>query len=299
LRPAAGFTLLPEAATVGLARCPSLLRDYGRIAGEELAAVGINVTMAPVLDVANNPDNPVITGLGRSFGTTPEQVIEAAIPLAVGLAEAGVIATGKHFPGHGGTTTDSHDSLPFVEKDRAALDAVELAPYRAAVEAGFEAMMPAHVAFTALDSSGLPATVSAPIQTGLLREELGFGGVIVTDDMGMAGITSRFPPGEAAVRAVEAGADIVLCVRMEASGACPPDMLEQMRDGLLRAVADGRLSRERIDASVRRVLDLKSRHAVGPADGSGLERIKGAGHIRVVAEVLAKIADRLEAAGRP
>jgi len=290
---------MPDAATVGLARCPALLREYGRMSGEELAAVGVNMAMAPVLDVNDNPTNPVIGELNRSFGTTPPLVEEATLPFIAGLHDAGVMATGKHFPGHGATTEDSHDALPFVEKSRADLEAVDIAPFRAAVGAGIDAIMPAHVTYPALDPAGLPATVSAPIQTGLLRGELGFTGLIVTDDMGMEGITALYPPEESGVRAVLAGADILTCVRMTTAGACPPEMLEPLRDGLLRAVADGRLPLERVDASVRRVLAVKARHAVGPVADTDLSRIKGAEHLRIVADLLEMVAVRQAEAGRP
>ena len=295
----AGFTPMPDAATVGLARCPAVLREYGRMSGEELAAVGVNMAMAPVLDVNDNPTNPVIGALNRSFGTTPEQVEEATLPYIAGLHEAGVMATGKHFPGHGSTTADSHKSLPFVDKSRADLEAVDIAPFRAAVAQGIDAIMPAHVTYSALDPSGLPATVSAPIQTGLLREELGFTGLIVTDDMGMAGITEIFPPEESGVHAVLAGADILLCVRMDLAGSCSPDMIDDLRSGLLQAVADGRLPMERIDSSVRRILAQKARYGVGPASGDGLDRIRGAEHFRILASVLDQVAARQAEAGRP
>ncbi len=295
----AGFTLMPDAETVGLARCPAVLRDYGRMSGAELAAVGVNMAMAPVLDVNDNPTNPVIGALNRSFGTTPEEVEEATLAYIAGLHDAGVMATGKHFPGHGATTSDSHNSLPFVEKSRAELDAVDIAPFQAAVDQGIDAIMPAHVVYPALDPAGLPATVSAPIQTGLLRQELGFTGIIVTDDMGMAGITELYPPEESGVRAVMAGADIVLCVRMTTTGACAPEMLEPLRAGLLAAVADGRIPVERIDASVRRILAVKARQGVGPAPDSDLAQIKGAEHLRIVADVLQMVAIRQEEDGKP
>lgn len=299
LNSVSGFTPLPDAATAGAARCPALLRAYGQMAGEEMAAVGVNMAMAPVLDVNDNPNNPVIGSLGRSFGTTPDEVELATLPFIAGLHAAGVMATGKHFPGHGSTTADSHKSLPYVDKDRAALGAVDIAPFRAAIDQGIDAIMPAHVVYSALDPSGVPATVSAPIQTGLLREELGFNGLIVTDDMGMAGITEIYPPEESAVHAVAAGADLITCVRMTIDGSCHPEMLRQLRDGLLRAVADGRISRERIDASVRRILMTKSRYRVGPASGDRLATIRGSAHFQALADLLAMVAVRQEEAGRP
>lgn len=296
----AGFTPMPDAATAGLARCPALMRQYGRMSGEELAAVGINMSMAPVLDVNDNPTNPVIGALNRSFGATPELVEEAALPFVAGLHDAGVLSTGKHFPGHGATTEDSHLDLPFVDKDRAALEAVDIAPFRAAVESGIDAVMPAHVVYPALDPAGLPATVSAPIQTGLLRQELGFHGIIVTDDMGMKGITQIYSPEASGVAAVLAGADLVLCVRNPGTDtSCTPEMFEGIRDGLLAAVADGRISEARVDESVRRILAAKARHNVGPVAGDTLAGIRGGEHFRILAALYEQVAARQAEAGKP
>jgi beta-N-acetylhexosaminidase len=221
-----GFTILPDAATIGTVEPTTRVRAYGRLLGDELVAVGVNLDLAPVLDVNDNPANPVIGN--RAFGTTPEAVERAALAYLAGLHDAGVASTGKHFPGHGNTSTDSHLAQPYVEKDRAALEATELRPFRAAIAGGIDAIMLAHVAYPALDPSGRPATISAPIITCLLRGELGFGGPIFTDDMGMEGITALYAPAEAAVQAVLAGADVVLCARLELKGACSPPMLEQM-----------------------------------------------------------------------
>jgi beta-N-acetylhexosaminidase len=278
-----GFTALPDAATIGAVEPPARVRAYGHLIGEELAAVGVNLDLAPVLDVNDNPANPVIGN--RAFGTTPEQVERAALGYLAGLHDAGVAGTGKHFPGHGNTSTDSHLAQPYVEKDRAGLEAVELRPFRAAIASGIDAIMLAHVAYPALDPSDRPATISTPIATCLLRGELGFDGLILTDDMGMEGITALYAPEEAAVQAVLAGADVVLCARLELAGACSPPMLERLQAGLVQAVADGRLSRERVAASVDRVLALKARYAVGPADGSLLSAVGSAAHARQVAEL--------------
>jgi beta-N-acetylhexosaminidase len=145
----AGFTALPMAATVGEARCPERVRAYGAMAGAEMAAVGVNMDMAPVLDVNTNPDNPVIGALGRSFGATSELVEMGAVPFMLGLHDAGVMSTGKHFPGHGATTTDSHLDLPYVDEPRATLEAVDMAPFRTAIAYGLDALMPAHVVYPA------------------------------------------------------------------------------------------------------------------------------------------------------
>ncbi|MBW3631432.1 MAG: beta-N-acetylhexosaminidase [Chloroflexi bacterium] len=290
----AGFTPMPPAELVGTAQDSALAEQYGRMVGEELHAVGVNIDFAPVLDVNDNPTNPVIGALGRSFGVTPELVEESALPFMAGLHAAGVMATGKHFPGHGSTTADSHNALPFVDKDRAALDAVDIAPFRAAIEAGIDAIMPAHVVYPALDPSGLPATLSEPILTGLLREELGFTGVIVTDDLGMEGVMQIAPPEESGVRAILAGADLLTCVRMTTAGACQPEMIEQLHEGLMRAAQDGRLPMERIDESVRRILALKMQYDVGPATGNEIETIQSPDHFRIIAAIYEAVADRRE-----
>jgi beta-N-acetylhexosaminidase len=290
----AGFTPMPPAQLVGSAEDSALAEEYGRMVGEELSAVGISIDFAPVLDVNDNPTNPVIGALGRSFGTTPELAEESALPFIAGLNAAGVMAAGKHFPGHGSTTTDSHKALPFVDKDRAALEAVDIAPFRAAIEFGIAMIMPAHVVYRALDPSELPATLSEPILTGLLRGELGFTGVIVTDDLGMEGIMQIAPPEESGVRAVLAGADMLTCVRMTTTGSCQPEMIEQLHEGLMQAARDGRLPMARIDESVQRILDLKMQYGVGPATGEELDTIQSPEHFRVIAAIYEAVADHKE-----
>jgi beta-N-acetylhexosaminidase len=290
----AGFTPMPPAQLVGSAQDSALAEQYGQMVGEELSAVGIGIDFAPVLDVNDNPTNPVIGALDRSFGTTPELVEESALPFIAGLHAAGVIAVGKHFPGHGSTTTDSHNALPFVDKDRAALDAVDIAPFRAAVGSGIDMIMPAHVVYQALDPSGLPATLSEPILTGLLRGELGFTGVIVTDDLGMEGIMQIAPPEESGVRAVLAGADMLTCVRMTTAGSCQPEMIEQLHGGLMTAATEGRLPMARIDESVRRILALKTAYNAGPATGDDLDTIQSPDHFRIIAAIYEAVADRRE-----
>lgn len=299
LNSVSGFTPLPDAATAGLAECPAVLDAYGRMMGEEMAAVGVNMAMAPVLDTNLNPENPVIGQLGRAWGRTPEAVIADTLPVIAGLQAGGVLAVGKHFPGHGSTTTDSHQELPVVDKSRADLMAEDVVPFAAAVDAGIDAIMPAHVLYPALDPEDRPATVSPAIQTGLLREELGFNGLIVTDDMGMKGITSRYAPEESSVAAVLAGADLVLCVRMSLETTCTPAMFEQLRQGLLDAVADGRISEDRLDASAERVVAAKLAHDVGPASGDGLPSVKGATHLRALADLYDAVADHQAANAKP
>jgi beta-N-acetylhexosaminidase len=282
LNAAAGFMQMPDAATVGACRRPDAIRQYARAAGEELRAVGVHAAFAPVLDVNDNPSNPVIGRRNRSFGATPRRVEAAAIPFLHGLHDAGVMSGGKHFPGHGSTNEDSHVALPSVTKNRSELASVELPPFQRAIDEGIDLLLTAHVVYPALDPSGVPATISAPILGDLLRRGLGFDGLIVTDGLEMDGISRLMPQGEAAVRTVEAGVDIVLCVRQRPGRG---QAIEEIRESLLKAAGEGRLSPERIDQSFRRIVDLKERYAVGPATGEGIERIGGADHLRAVAEL--------------
>ena len=291
----AGYTPMPPAQLVGSAQDPDLAKQYGQMVGDELLAVGIGIDIAPVLDVNDNPTNPVTGALGRSFGTTPELVEQLALPFIAGLHAAGLMTAGKHFPGHGSTTTDSHNALPFVDKNREALDAVDIAPFRAAIETGIDMIMPAHVVYPALDPSELPATLSEPILTGLLRGELGFTGVIITDDLGMEGIMQIAPPEKSGVRAVLAGADMLMCVRMTTAGSCQPEMIEELHEGLMTAAADGRLPMERIDESVGRILALKLQYGVGPGSEEALDSIQSPEHFRIIAAIYEEVAHRKQA----
>lgn len=246
-----GVTVMPGAMALGASGSEELAFAAGSVTARELLAVGVNMNFAPVVDVNNNPANPVI-GV-RSFGEDPTLVARLGAAFAQGQQSEGLIATAKHFPGHGDTDTDSHIALPTVDHDRQRLDSVELLPFHAAIDAGIDAIMSAHITFPAVDPTpGLPATLSHRVLTGLLREEMGFGGLIVTDAMEMQAITSNFGIQEAAVRAVEAGADIVLV-------GWPSDWYDAVRvvQGLLQAARSGRLTQERIDDSVERILRLK------------------------------------------
>ena len=183
----AGGTQFPRAMAFGAAGDPMLAEQAGRIVAEESRAIGVHVDFAPVADVNNNPRNPVINT--RSFGEAPQPVGEMAAAFARGLRSGGMIATLKHFPGHGDTAVDTHLGLASIPHDRARLDAIELAPFRQALAAGADAIMVAHVTLPGLDPSGTPATMSAPIVSGLLRQHLGFDGLVFTDSMSMAAIT--------------------------------------------------------------------------------------------------------------
>ena len=241
-------TNFPSAMAIGATGDPKLAYTAGKVTALEARAAGIHWIFAPDADVNDNPLNPIINI--RSFGEDPQQVAQFAAQFIRGVEENGGMATAKHFPGHGDVSVDSHLSLPIVPDDRAELERNELVPFRAAISAGVSSIMPGHLAVPALEPDvTVPASLSPKILTGLLREEMKFHGLIVTDAMDMGGVTSLYPPGEAAVRAVEAGADVVL----------QPPVPDAALAGLERAVKSGRISQKRIDDSVRRILQAKAR----------------------------------------
>jgi beta-N-acetylhexosaminidase len=220
----------------------------GKITALEARAVGVHWIYAPVADVNNNPGNPIINT--RSFGEDPERVAQFVSAFVRGVEENGALATAKHFPGHGDTAADSHIDLPVITANRERLEHLELVPFRAAMAAHVSSVMTGHLSIPALEpDSSTPATLSSNILTGLLRKELGFEGLVVTDAMDMGGITVRYAPGEAAVRAIAAGADCVLM----------PPVPDAAFESLQSAVKSGRISKERLDASVRRILQAKAR----------------------------------------
>ena len=239
----------PSAREIGATHDPSQARAAASAIGGELKSLGFNWDFAPVLDVNNNPNNPVIGD--RSYGDNPELVAEMGTAAMRGFQEdAGILACGKHFPGHGDTETDSHHALPRIAHSRARLDAVELVPFHAAIQAGLGAVMTSHILFPALDSV-LPATLSPAILTGLLRDELGFDGLIITDDLEMKGVADGWGAPEAAVLAVLAGADILLCCHTY-------ETQRAIRDVLVEAVASGRLTEARINESANRIAAAKA-----------------------------------------
>ena len=243
-----GATTFPRAMAFGATGDEKLAYEAGRVTGEEARALGVHVNFAPVVDVNNNPRNPVINT--RSFGEDPALVGRLASAYIRGLQSAGVTATLKHFPGHGDTDVDSHIGLPIIKHPRERLDKIELPPFRAGIAAGAGAVMTGHIELPNLDPSpSTPTTLSAPIVGGLLRDELQFHGLVYTDSMGMQGVTATYSPGEAAVRAVKAGNDIVL--------HSPDD--RAAFNGLLEAAKSGEISAARLDASVERILTAKAR----------------------------------------
>ncbi len=234
---------------------PSRTRAIARALAEQLSALGIGVNFAPVLDVNNNPRNPVI-GV-RSYGGDPELVARHGVAALQGFREGGVLPVIKHFPGHGDTVGDSHYVMPEQHADRARLDAVELYPFRQALESGYEtAVMSTHILFPALDPE-YPSTLSRRILTDLLRKELGYRGLVVTDCMEMGAIAERWTPEEAAVLAVEAGADMLVISHSR-------DVQVRMHRALVEAVGAGRLSEDRLAESVARADAARS---LCPANG--------------------------------
>jgi beta-N-acetylhexosaminidase len=243
-----GTTLFPPLMALGATDSEEMAYEMGKITAIEGRAMGIHMTYSPVVDVNINPDNPVISA--RSLGEKPETVGRLAAAFVRGCQENGMIATAKHFPGHGDTALDSHNLMPTINADVARLERVELFPFAQAIRAGVESVMTAHLFVPALDATpGLPATLSPLILTDLLRKKMGFKGLIVTDAMTMGGVTSVFSPQEAALKSVQAGVDMVLL---------PPD-LPGVIDALVRAVQDGTIPESRINDSVRRILELKAR----------------------------------------
>lgn len=243
-----GATLFPPLMALGAADSEELAYEMGRITAIEGRALGIHMTYAPVVDVNINPDNPIINT--RSVGEDPEQVARIARAFIRGCQSHGMMATAKHFPGHGDTDQDSHSLLPVIRADEERLRRVELYPFQKVIEVGVESIMTAHLYLPALEpEEGLPATLSPRILTGLLRQRMGFKGLIVTDALEMQGITGYFGEEEAALRALLAGADLLLL---------PPDPA-RIIERLTRAVRNGELPLSRVEESLRRVLLAKTR----------------------------------------
>jgi beta-N-acetylhexosaminidase len=243
-----GATRLPLAMSMGATGDPRFAYEAGKLTAEEARAIGVNVNFYPVADVNNNPQNPIINI--RSFGEDPARVSEFVVAYIRGAQENGVIATAKHFPGHGDVASDSHLMMPVLDIARARLDALELPPFRAAIGAGVGAVMSAHIYMPQLEpEKGLPSTLSKSVITGILRDELHFGGLVFTDAMVMGGVSVNFANDVATVRAVEAGVDVILF----------PPSVEASFNAIKAAVAAGRIPESRIDASVRRILAAKAR----------------------------------------
>ena len=245
-----GVTVFPGNMALGATGRAGYARSAAKATAQEMLQLGLNMNLAPVLDVNNNPSNPAI-GV-RSYGESPELVGEMGAEAIAASQSTGVLATAKHFPGKGDVAVDSHIDLPHVPHSRERLDQVELAPFRAAIAAGVGAIMTAHVTFPAIEPEPLlPATMSQKVLQGLLREELGFRGIIITDDLFMGAISKSYGLAEAAIRSINAGADIVLMCHK-------PDEQAIAIEAIWEAARSGRIAMDRIESSVRRVLSVKA-----------------------------------------
>ncbi|WP_373310721.1 glycoside hydrolase family 3 protein [Streptomyces alanosinicus] len=240
-------TLFPGAMAVGAARSRADAHTLGRISGAELRAMGINQDYSPDADVNVNPANPII-GV-RSFGADPGAVAALVAAEVAGYQTSRVAATAKHFPGHGDTAVDSHTGFPVITHSRALWEKLDAVPFRAAIAAGIDSIMTAHIQFPALDDSGDPATLSHPVVTGILRGELGYDGVVITDSLGMEGVRTKYGDDRVPVLALKAGVDQLL----------NPPSIDVAFNAVLKAVQDGELTESRLDESILRILRLKAR----------------------------------------
>jgi beta-N-acetylhexosaminidase len=247
------FTSWPAMRCLGDSGDLELAKRFGRALARELLAVGVTLNYAPVLDVHTNAENPVIGE--RAFSKKPEEVARFGVAVVEGIQGEGVAACGKHFPGHGDTDVDSHYKLPVVDQSNERLRQVELLPFRAAVSADVAMIMTAHVLYPAVDEER-PATISKNVITGVLRQELGFKGVVVTDDLTMKGITSEWSVEDAGVESIAAGCDLLLL--------CEPDVEQQVRtiEALIHAVENEVIPLSRIEDALRRTNLVKARFLV-------------------------------------
>jgi hexosaminidase len=281
LLPQGGGTSFPPLMALGAADSEELAYGLGRVLGREARAVGVHMTFGPVLDVNSNPLNPIINT--RSFGGDPERVAVLGRAYIRGAADAGLMTTAKHFPGHGDTSVDSHIDLPTIPASRARMDSVELYPFRQAVEGGVDAIMTAHIAVVGIEGENAPpATLSPYFMTGVLRDEMGFQGLLFTDALDMGAVAKRYPDGAAAVLAVESGADVLLM---------PRDVRGTI-DRVVAAVESGRLPEARIDQSVRRLLEAKARSGLHRSRTVELDAVDERVGVRAHTELAARIAER-------
>ncbi|MFO0761756.1 MAG: beta-N-acetylhexosaminidase [Byssovorax sp.] len=279
----APFLTLPPMRVLGEIGDLGLTRRAARAVATELSAVGFNLNFAPVLDVDSNPANPVIGD--RAFGRDPRTVMRHGVALLQGLQDKNVLACGKHFPGHGDTSVDSHFDLPIIQHDRARLEQIEIPPFRAASGAGLASMMTAHVVCESLDA-GVPATLSRAICGSLLRAEIGFEGVLFSDDLEMAAVAAKYPVEESAVEAVWAGCDALLICKNE-------DWQDRAHEALVKRAEQDRRFRDRCIEAVTRSLRVRKLAPPRPVGSpASLAEIVGGAPSRAL---LAEIATAQEA----
>jgi beta-N-acetylhexosaminidase len=278
------FTEWPPMMTLGRSGDEALAERFARALAAELKAVGITLDYAPVLDILTNPKNPVIGD--RALAERAEDVARLGRVIIRTLQDAGIAACGKHFPGHGDTSVDSHFELPLVEHPPDRLEAVELVPFRAAIAAGVASIMTAHILLPALDEQR-PATLSPAIVSGMLREQLGYGGLILSDDLEMKAIAGRYGMGEATVAAIAAGCDAVLmCGESQ-------DVQAAALEAVIRAVEGGTLPRKRVDDAIATHRNVKERFLSGrrppqPLAGDALKAVLGRDEHQAVADEMAR-----------
>lgn len=249
------FPALPPMRLLGRTEDFYLATRVGKHLGRALAALGFNLDFAPVLDVDSNPNNPIIGD--RSFATNPDLVASLAVAFALGLEESGVVSCGKHFPGHGDTSVDSHVGLPIIHHDRARLDSLELIPFRAYAKAGLGTLMTAHVVVTSLDAN-VPATLSPLVCTDLLRRDVGFRGVLFSDDLEMAAVAATYPVEDSAVLSIRAGCDALLICSDE-------DLQDRAHAALVKECERDAAFRARCVEAVDRLLEARRKRPPRPA----------------------------------
>lgn len=251
-----GFTHFPAPGAVGLAGCEKYAYEIARISGAELRAAGFNMVLGPIADVNTQADNPVIGT--RAFGDDPAQVVTCVEEFVRGYMDVGLIPVLKHFPGHGNVAVDSHRDLPADMVDLETLHRVHLVPFKHGIAAGAPAVMMAHVAFPNIQSDGLPASLSPFFIQDILRKEMGFNGLVMSDAVGMGAVSQHWGPGTGAVMAVKAGEDMIIAVDIS--------MIKPVYNSLLQAVQNGDLPMERVNEAMRRILRLKAQNVLNPSD---------------------------------
>lgn len=264
---------LPPMMQVGNTHDSELSYQVGTVIGEEIRPFGINLDFAPILDIYSNPKNAVIGN--RAFGKTKEQVVEMALPLAQGIKDSGVIPVYKHFPGHGDTVADSHKELPIIQKTKEELENLELAPFEKAIEEGADMIMVAHIALPNITFDNTPASLSKVIVQDLLRDEMGFDGVVITDAVNMKAISDHYTTKEMSVKALTAGVDIILM----------PLDLEKAISAIKEAIAEGMITEERTDESVLRILKLKYKYELDQAKSYDKSVIGSEAHRAIIDKI--------------
>ena len=283
-----GGTHFPDAKLVGKAGDPKLTYKTGEVIGQELRASGINLNFAPVLDIVSSSENKLL--IKRSYGSTAEAVSLHGISFINGLQSTGVIAAPKHFPGHGSTNVDSHGKLPVINIDKATMQSRELAPFKAAIDAGLDTVMVGHLAFPKLDPSGLPATMSSYFLKDVLRKDMGFKGISISDEIEMYGYMSRKATlEECVITSFNAGLDVFVIGHTK-------KIQDRVVKALTDACRDGRISEERLNESVHRIVKVKLKHKLTDTMEYNLEEAKNIfgskDHKAVLEELNIKIKDR-------